>query len=397
MRRGAWHQFGDRSQRLADELLQHNFGVGVIISPRDLSFESAHSYASAYRDQGAEVLIDEQFYVPHFTNRRLESYPVSIFRLTVSDLNRLGDREEADLAGRLETEHRRLSTNAIISPAVAYEAGRDDITDLNARLFRVAKAVGDNLGIPTYSTIVLGQSITASEVTLSAALAQATAVDADGWYYAFEFSPERVPSDLTAVLRCCQAGLILACTGKPVLHAYAGPMSLLSLGFGVTGVAIGHNQNLWRFTRQRWGGTSDQGGGGEAPPRFFSTALWGTIIYPDETIRLPANLRNTVLTTTEFAEPVSSGLRWTRWDANKHLVAAIAGTLRLISGNTDARQCARLAIEVLERAVRLHGQIAAAGISLRNGTNNYQHNWLQVAQRLLAESEDDYNYLSLLA
>ena len=29
-----------------------------------------------------------------------------------------------------------------------------------------------------------------------------------------------------------------------MLHAYAGPMGLLSFGFGATGVAIGHSQNL---------------------------------------------------------------------------------------------------------------------------------------------------------
>jgi len=396
MRRGPWHQFGDRSQKLAQELLQHGIGVGVIFSPRDLSFESACRYAGIYRDLGAEVLIDQQFYVPNFTNPKLESYPVSDYRLTVSDLRRLGDREAADLAGRLELVQKRLATNAIISPAVAYEAGRDDIVNLNARLFRVAKTVGDNLGIPTYSTVVLGQSTNTSATTLDAALSQATALDADGWYYAFEFSPERIPSDFGAVLRCCQAGLILACTGKPVLHAYAGPMSLLSLGFGATGVAIGHSQNLWRFMRERWGGTSDQGGGGEAPPRFFSIALWGTIIYPDEIVRLPTDLRAAVLTTTEFAGSVSSGLTWSRWDANKHFVAAICGTVDSISRNIDPRTCARLADEVLRRALNLHGQIAATGLTLRDGTNTYQYNWLQAIQRLLEESEAGYNYLSIL-
>ena len=98
-----------------------------------------------------------------------------------------------------------------------------------------------------------------------------------------------LPSVRETVRRCCVAGLTLACTGKPVLHAYAGPMGLLSFGFGATGVAIGHSQNLWKFTRDRWMPAASQGGGGDAPARFFSKALWGTIIYPDETSPVPCS------------------------------------------------------------------------------------------------------------
>ena len=36
MRRGAWHQFGDRSQRLVLEQLQGGVGVGAIIAPATL-------------------------------------------------------------------------------------------------------------------------------------------------------------------------------------------------------------------------------------------------------------------------------------------------------------------------------------------------------------------------
>ena len=113
--------------------------------------------------------------------------------------------------------------------------------------------------------------------------------------------------------------MTLACTGRPVLHAYAGPLGLLSFGFGASAVGIGHSQNLWKFTRVRWQPTVAQGGGGDAPPRFFSTALWGTIIYPDETIQLSVNLRTQILTQSPFSAPVASNVEWTRWDSGKHL------------------------------------------------------------------------------
>lgn len=59
MRRGAWHQFGDKSQRIAEEQLERGTGVGVIISERDLSRRHAAQYAEAYHQLGAHVLIDQ--------------------------------------------------------------------------------------------------------------------------------------------------------------------------------------------------------------------------------------------------------------------------------------------------------------------------------------------------
>ena len=49
MRRGPWHQFGDKSQKLVEEQLEHNVGVGVIISPRDLALHKAIEYAQKYQ------------------------------------------------------------------------------------------------------------------------------------------------------------------------------------------------------------------------------------------------------------------------------------------------------------------------------------------------------------
>ncbi len=397
MRRGAWHQCGDRSQILVKEQLQQGAGVGVILSPRDLTRASALNYAESYRGLGAEVLIDHQFYVPDFTNPRLNSYPISAFRVAVSSLKQFSDPELAELRNQLRVDNSELQTDAVIAPAVLYEAGRQDIALLNARLFVAARAVGDELGKPVYATVALGRSVTASDQTISAALAQATALNCDGWYFGFEFEDERIPSSREAVRRCCTAGLTLACTGKPVLHAYAGPAGLLSFGFGATGVGVGHSQNLWKFTRDRWQPPSPQGGGGDAPPRLFSGSLWGTIIYPDETSQLPVGIRQQVLTPSPFSAPVASGLALSRWDAGKHLVYVMASVISEISQVVGARAAAQAAIQRLENAIQLHQLIQQQGIFLSDSTYAYQGNWRLAVGDLLQSASADFDYLDLLS
>jgi len=391
MRRGAWHQFGDRSQKLVLEQLQQGVGVGVIMSPRDLSCANAQDYAIQYHSLGAEVLVDQQFYVPGFSNNHLSSYATNQFRLAASQLHQLTDNQLADLATALQQVNGSLEADAVIAPAIVYEVGRPDIVSLNAKLFAASKSAGDSLGKPTYATIVLGNSVTSADHTVQAVLSQATALNADGWYYAFEFGSERIPSSRDQVLRCCVAGLALACTGKPVLHAYAGPMGLLSFGFGATGAAVGHSQNLWNFNRGRWAPPGPQGGGGDAPARLFSAALWGTIVRPDETAQLPQGLANQVLTNSPYITP------WDRWQANKHLVHTICSVLGTMAAQTDVRLCAQAASSVLVNAVNLHASIASLGLSLRDGTNSYQSNWLSTVNEFLAQHGDDFDYLDLLA
>jgi len=400
MRRGSWHQFGDRSQLLAIEQLQQGAGGGVILSPRDLPQHKAIEYAQRYHGLGAHVLIDQQFYVPHFSNPNLASYPVSRYRTQTAQMHQITDQDLAALATELYTINKLLSTDGLIAPAFVYEAGRPDIVQLNAQLFNAAKQAGDDLGIPTYATVIIGRSATSSDQTLSVILSQATALNSDGFYYGFEFIPERIPSSREAVLRCCTAGLTLACTGLPVLHAYAGPMALLSLGFGAKGSAIGHNQNLWYFNRTRWAPPTGQGGGGGAPPRFFSSSLWGTVVYPDEVALLSPALRSQVLTHSPFSQSVSPNppfVNWSRWDAYKHLVNAICSVVSNIAANNDPRANANAAIALLQGAVDLHSDIAASGVLLRDDTNAYQGNWLAAMNDLLNRHSSDFDYLALLS
>jgi len=397
MRRGAWHQCGYHSAKLVEEQLQQGAGVGVIMSPRDLKRANAISYAERYRSLRAEILLDHQFYSPEFTNNQLESYPISQFRQAVSSLNRISDQDLTNFKNALRIDHEELKADAVIAPAVVYQAGRGDIVQLNARLFAASKCVADDLKIPVYATVVLGRSVTTSDQTLQTVLSQATALDSSGWYFSFEFEAERIPSIRETVRRCCVAGLTLACTGKPVLHAYAGPMGLLSFGFGATGVAIGHSQNLWRFTPDRWGTAAAQGGGGDAPARFFSNALWGTIIYPDEIRQLPAAIRDQVLTRSPFSAPVASNLSWPRRVASKHLVYVLAQQFSTMAAETDPRTNARIAIALLKKACSLHAAIKESNVILGDKTNAYQANWKTALEDLLRDNQGDFDFFDLLS
>lgn len=397
MRRGGWHQCGDRSQKMVQEQLEHAAGVGVIISPRDLAMRLAADYAQAYHELGADVLIDLQFYEPSFSHPKLASYPINEYRTSISQLRQIKEDQLTGLARSIDEINREIAADAVIAPALVYQAGRPDIVEVNACLFGLAKQVGESIGVPTYATVVVERSSTASLDTIKDLLSHATALDADGWYFAFEFEPERVPSDREAVYRCCLAGLMLACTGKPLLHAYAGFLSLLSFGFGATGAAIGHSQNLWSFTRARWQPTTGQGGGGDAPPRFFSSSLWGTIVYPDETAQLPPALRDRVISLSPFSTAVGAGLPWTRWNANKHLIYELITTASAIGATKNARANAQAAMDRLGDAANMHHEIEQVGIQLGDETNVYQTSWRSALRDLLTKSPDDFDYLELLS
>jgi hypothetical protein len=394
--KGPWHQCGDRSHKLVLKQLELGAGGGIILSPRDLAKIKAVEYARYYRLLKAQILIDQQFYYPDFTNDNLKSYDISEYRKTISQLHEIKDDGLSKLAKELESINKELNTDGLIAPAILYEAGRPDIIELNARLFKTSKYVGDILGIPTYATVMLGKSATSSEKTMKGILSQATALNSDGWYFGFEFSQERIPSSHSEVLKCCEAGLILACTGLPVMHAYAGPMALLSLGFGATATAIGHFQNLWNITSQRFSSSSKKGGGGAAPSRLFSKNLWGTIVYPDEFSRLNSKQQSTILTTTCFSSEISPDgplIEFSKWDANKHLVKIICDTVFEIATKDKIRERAKEAIVILENAVNLHRDIASNDILLRDDTSAYQSNWLSVMGELLTSHSGDYDYL----
>lgn len=394
--RGIWHQFGDKSQRQAITHLTNHIGVGAIISPRDLSLTNAEKYCNEYSSLGACLLFDPQFHVPSYSNDKQATYPLDGIKAVVEALD--GPSLTA-LAYGLESINRSLKTCAVIAPAIIYAAGKPRIHEINEQLFNVAKAVGDSLGLPTIATVFIGNSAIASSSEISKILSHATALKAAGWYYAFEFSPGRIPSSVSEVVACGDACLTLAATGKPVIHGFAGPMSLLSFGFGASAAAIGHSQNLWQFHRERFAPTKSGGNGG-APPRYFSRGLWGTIISPDELVRLNASLRGRVLVSTPFSDKFSATTipsDWSRLDAGQHLVHVIANTVTPISCKSTARLCAAEAIKVLDVAIKLHSDIVVSGALLKEESQNtYQANWRTAVTQFLSKNTDNLDFLEML-
>ena len=399
MLRGPWHQCGDRSQRIVEAFLGMGLGVGVVISPHDLTYANATLYSRRYVSQGAHVLFDPQFFSTLFSNKKLDTYPINSIRTSIPQTNQISDQSLARLIIALNEINSRLGTAGVISPALAYEAGRPDIISLNERLFTASKQVGDALGIPTYATVIIGKSATSSSSTIDSVLSAATSLGSDGWYFGYEFANEGICGAYDEVLRFCISGLKLACTGLPVFHAFAGPMALLSLGFGATGVGIGHFQNLWQFTRSRWVNATGTGGGGNAPPRFFSGSLWGRIIYPDDVVRLQQPVLNQVLTHTPFSGNVSASspnLTWSLWDANKHLLHVIFSQVATLLATPDAGNIANRIVSHLSGAIQLRRSIIAQGIALTDPTNSCQVNWQRAMQDLTTQCHDSYEYLRQL-
>ncbi len=398
MKAGAWHQFGDRSQKLALEQLEQQVGVGVILSPRDLSRDLAVEYAVKYRALGAEVLADPQYYIPESDIGHLTSHETAQFRHSVSGLGGIGPAKLAELGDALISWNTDLQTSAVIAPAVIYEAGRPDILDVNAMLFGEAKRAATATGVPVYASVVLGHSVTSSDGTLSEILAAATALDPDGWYFSFEFREPRIPSSTMLVRRFLEAGLVLACTGKPVMHAFAGPMALLSRSCGMTAVGVGHSQNVWQFTRDRWR-PAEGGGGGAAPPRLFCPPLWGTIVYEDEFALLSEDLRTQIYSPTPFSTQVKATppfLPWSKWDANKHLVYSVCTRATDILQEPSLLNAGTVAVASLERAISLHEEIAAEGVELTDGTATYQSTWREAVIQFMAGAHQQLDFLDLL-
>ncbi|UGY04325.1 hypothetical protein [Bradyrhizobium quebecense] len=394
IRRGVWHQLGFNTQIVVKDFLQAGVGVGVIVSPKDLAHDKAIEHATQYRSDGANVLLDPQFYVPEYSAGKVGTYPTAAFRQSITSLGAVTERDLDGLARALEDENRKFGTTAVIAPALPYEAARPDIVALNSKLFRAAKRAGDAIGVPTYGTVAISQTLSNMEL-VEKALSSATAEEADGWYSTFEFKEERLPTDVDDVFRFANASLTLACTGAPVLHAFAGPLSILSFGSGATGAAVSFWQNSWGFNRERWKDNDDQqGGGGNAPPRFFSSPLWGTIVYPDESALIDRELRREIMQGTPFSGPTERDLSWDKWQSYRHLLLCVSNGVTEIAAAATAKAAMEMAAARLERAVDLNRQIERK-VALRDNTSKYQPAWLEAARRMLADKASDYDYFEM--
>lgn len=397
MKPGAWHQLGWNHHKMVIEQLQHGAGVGVIVSPRDLRFGLAQENILHYKAEGASVILDPQWHIPGFTNAQFADYPTADLRNSITSLTAISDADLIRLRDQIVKETKELGTDAVVAPAVLYAAARNDIFDLNARLHEAAKQAASILGKPCYGTAFLGESITSNQNLINSALSTITSLNCDGWYYGFQFAAERIPSDTNAVYRCLQGVLLLAQTGKPVLHGYAGPMGLLSFAGGCTAAASGPSKKQFRFCPERWEESDDSsGGGGNAPPRYFSSNLWGTLVFPDESGRISSAVRKHIFTPSPFA-PDPLVLPWTKGDAAKHLAYKVCEGVQSVSSAGTARDCLAAARKVLDNAISLHRQIATVErVPLKDSTASYQVPWRDAINLLEAKHSDDFDYLEMI-
>ena len=210
-------------------------------------------------------------------------------------------------------------------------------------------------------------------------------------YYAFEFPAERIPSSTDAAYRCLRAALLLAGTGVPVMHAYAGPLGILSFAAGCTAAASGPSQKQWRFCPERWEPSPGGGGGGGAPARYFSRNLWGTIVFPDETALLPQALQAQVFTPSPFA-PNPLPPAWSKTNATKHQTYMICKGIEDVAAQTGFVPCRQSAEAILDTAIGLHAQIAAQQVVLKDDTASYQTNWRAALTILEQNHGDDFRF-----
>ena len=404
MKTGSWHQLGYNSQKLVEEQLEHNSGVGVVFSPRDLKYHLAKNYAEKYHDLGASVLIDPQFYNLSYVHNNLGTYPFNEVRLELAGMGEISSISPRidKLTEAIKQVNVELNTDGIIAPAITYKADRNDIIELNNLLFQSARTVGDELGLPVYSSVILGRSVTSHDDITERILSNATSQLADGWYFGYQFNGERIPRITEEIIRFGKSILSLACTEKPVFHSFAGPLGLISYCFGASATGIGHFQNLWQFTPERWQPTTETRGGPpvEPPPRYFSTNLWGTIIYPDELNQLPEELFDRVVDNSPFSAgsvEKARPLPWRRWDANKHLVFKISERLTLLSQQSIETRLSEVK-SIIERAINLYQEVNDnINGRVQDNADKYHPDWLESINYIEENQSDDYDLLNLLA
>lgn len=109
----------------------------------------------------------------------------------------------------------------------------------------------------------------------------------------------------------------------------------------------------------------------------------------------PATVRK-ILQHSPYSSPVGANTPWRRWAANKHLVHIIGSEVSDIARLEDPRKAVQHSIEVLDGSVSIHKEIADQQVILRDATANYQGNWKEALKDLLADNQDDYDYLDLI-
>ena len=399
MKPAVWHQCGDKSQKLVLEEIDHGLGTGVVISPRDLSPQNAESYAAKYHDRKVDVAVDPQFHDVRHNVGAINQWEFNNVREVVGSSRKVTPSQLDLLSKALHATNASVRATYVIAPGLVYDPGRPENLDVNRALFLAARRVGDKLGVPTLGTAVIGNAALASDTSFFSALSDATSVPADGWYYSVEFGKARIPNNENEVYRAGRGLLSLSAAGLPVVHAFAGPTGLIGVGTGATVVAVGHTQNLWKFTRDRWAPRAKGGGGGKAASRLFSRKLWGTLVYPDEIPLLPKTIAASLVEESPFAKPLRSETpfpKLSRWDAGKHLVYVVGSELDRILAVPKIRDRCNESMRVLTEASALHSEFRTGGLTLKDETGGYQQPWLAALRRIVADGKDDLAVLEAM-
>lgn len=392
MRKGLWHQCGHQSQNIVSDQLAHKNGVGAIISVVNVSRRRAGEIASAYRNAGADILIDLQVYNPGFGNAKLDEYGLAAARQSTGALSALSPRDRKTLSREIRALNSEVGASAVLAPATIYQPERLDIVDINEQLFEAGKSAADALGLPVYATVVLGEGFLKAPDLAESALSRATALAADGWYFAIENNTDPLPRDEDFVWLFVNSILSLACTGLPVLGAFSGPAALLAISAGATGVGVGHWKNLWQFNSGRFE-ISDKNGGAAPAPRYFSSILWSTIVLPDETANLGDALWNKIKVDSPYAPRSASDGLWTLRHSHNHLLSVLGQQIERRMRAPSLRSLARQSVSDLLEASRTHAQIEKKLGIVRDSSNLHQHVWAGALTRLLSQREGDFAFI----
>lgn len=395
MKKGVWHQCGHQSQNIvADQLAVEN-GVGAILSVVNVSRKRAGEIASDYRKAGADILLDLQVYNPGFENANLQDYELAEARQSTGALGGLSKRDLARLSKQIQILNSEVKASAVLAPAIVYQPERQDIVAINEQLFEAGKAAADAMGLPIYATVVLGEAFSKSPELAEVALSRATTLSANGWYFSIENNTDPIPSDDDFVSLFLNSTLSLACTGLPVMSAFSGPASLLAASVGASAVGIGHWKNLWQFKSERFE-IPERTGATTPAPRYFSSHLWSTIVLPDETGNIGDALWTRLQSASPFAPKSPIDGSWSLRASHNHLLSVIGTQISSRMAAASVKVIAGQAVTDLVAAARAHAVVERKLGALRDPANRHQHVWAGALTRILAQRENDFDYLDLL-
>ncbi len=238
-------QFGFGMMEHCRHLLRAWGGGTVVLSPRDLSPKQLQGLAEDVAEiQGAKVLLDPQFYVPHADHARLRSH--SFWPTDFASGTFFQGSEMESLVRKIVVLNRELGSDAIIVPGMLANPVDDIWLSHHASFLARARELGS--GQRVYSTLALSAEATRSREQISALLEATTRWNADGYYIVCEHpNGEYLVQDpiWLAHILDLTAGLRLA--GKQVILGYCNQQMLSAQVAGATAICSGTWMNVRSF------------------------------------------------------------------------------------------------------------------------------------------------------